>query len=65
MVSTINVDDGINGRGGRAAASLTMLTIDFNDGIDGKGSGERVAALLTMLSICCIDDGINEDTCCI
>jgi hypothetical protein len=65
MVSTIDVDDGIDIRGGRAAAWLTMLTIDFDDGVDGKGGGGRVAALLTILSICCIDDGINEDTFCI
>ncbi len=65
MVSTINVNDGIDGRGGRAAAWLTMLTIDFDDGVDGKGGGGHVAALLTMSLICCIDDGINKDLCCI
>ncbi len=65
MVSTIDVDDGVDGRGGRAVAWLTMSTIDFDDGVDGKGSGGRVAALLTMSSICFIDDGINEDLCCI
>jgi hypothetical protein len=61
MVLTIDVDDGVNGRGGRAAAWLTMSTIDFDDGVDGKGGGGRVAALLTMLLICCIDNGINKD----
>ena len=65
LVLMINVDDGIDGRGGCAAAWLTMSTIDFNDGIDGKGGGRRVAALLTMLLICCIDDGINKDLYCI
>ncbi len=65
MVSTINVDDGVDGRGGRAAAWLTMSTINFDDGVDGKGGGGHVAALLTMSSICCIDNGINEDLCCI
>jgi hypothetical protein len=65
MVSTINVDNGVDGRGGRAAAWLMMSTIDFDDGVDGKGGGGRVAALLTMSSICCIDDGINKDLCCI
>ncbi len=65
MVSTIDVDDGVDGRGRRAAAWLTMSTIDFDDGVDGKGGGGHVAALLTMSSICCIDDGINEDLCCI
>jgi hypothetical protein len=65
MVSTIDVDDGVNGRGRRAAAWLTMSTIDFDNGVNGKGGGGCVAALLTMLSICCIDDGINKDLCCI
>ncbi len=65
MVSTIDVDDGVNGRGGRTAAWLTMLTIDIDNGVAGKGGGGRVAALLTMLSICCIDHGINKDLCCI
>ncbi len=65
MVLTIDVDNGIDGRGGRAAAWLTMSTIDFNDGVDGKGGGGHVAALLTMLSICCINNGIKEDLCCI
>ena len=65
MVSTINVDDGVDGRGGRAAAWLTMSTINFDDGVDGKGGGGHVAALLTMSLICCIDDGINKDLCCI
>ncbi len=61
MVSTIDVNDGVDGRGGRVAAWLTMSMIDFDDGVDGKGGGGRVAALLTMSSICCINDGINED----
>ncbi len=65
LVSTINVDDGVNGRGGRTAAWLMMSTIDFDNGVDGKGGGGCVAALLTMSLICCINDGINEDTCCI
>ena len=65
MVSTIDVDDGVDGRGGRAAAWLTMSTIDFDNGVDGKGGGGRVVALLTMSLICCINDGINEDLCCI
>ena len=65
MVLTIDVNDDVDGRGGRAAAWLTMSTIDFNDGVDGKGVGGRVAALLTMSPICCFDDGINEDLCCI
>ncbi len=64
-MSTIDVNNGVDGRDGRAAAWLTMSTIDVDDGIDGKGGGGRVAALLTMLSTCCIDDGINEDLCCI
>ncbi len=61
MVSTIDVNDGVDGRGGCAAAWLAMLTINFDNGVDGKGGGGRVAALLTMSTICCIDDGINED----
>ncbi len=65
MVSTIDVNDGVDGRGRRAAAWLRMSPINFNDGVDGKGVGGRVAALLTMSSICCINDGINEDLCCI
>ncbi len=65
MVSMINVDDGVDGRGGGAAALLTMSMIDFDSGVDGIGGGGRVAALLTMSSICCINDGINEDLCCI
>jgi hypothetical protein len=65
MVLTIDVNDGIDGRGGCAAAWLTMPTIYFDDGVDGKGGGGRVAALLTMSLICCIDNGINEDLCCI
>jgi hypothetical protein len=65
MLSTINVDDGVDGRGGRAAAWLTMLMINFDNGVDGKGGGGRVAALLMMSLICCINDGINEDSCCI
>ncbi len=65
MVSTIDVDDVVDGRGGRAAAWLTMSTIDFDDGIDGKGGGGHVAALLMMSLICCINDGINKDLCCI
>jgi hypothetical protein len=65
MVSTIDVDNGIDGRGGCTAAWLMMSMINFNNGVDGKGGGGRVAALLTMSSICCIDDGINEDLCCI
>ncbi len=65
MVSTIDVDDCVDGRGGRAAAWLTMSTINFDDGVDGKGGGEHVAALLTMSLICCINDGINEDLCCV
>jgi hypothetical protein len=65
MVLTIDVDYGINGRGGCAAAWLMMLTIDFDNGVDGKGGGRHVAALLTMSSICCINDGINKDLCCI
>ncbi len=65
LVSTIDVNNGVEGRGGRAAAWLTMSTINVNDGVDGKGGGGRVAALLTMSSICCINDGINEDLCCI
>ncbi len=65
MVSTIDVDDGVDGRCGRVAAWLTMSTINFDDGVDGKGSGRCVAALLTMSSICCINNGINEDLCCI
>ncbi len=65
MVLTIDVNDGVDGRGGRAAAWLTMLTINFDDGVDGKGGGGRVAALLTMSSICCINDGNNKDLCCI
>ena len=52
MVLTIDVDDGVDGRGGCAAAWLT-------------GGGGRVAALLTMSLICCINDGINKDLCCI
>ncbi len=65
LVLMIDVDNGVDGRGGRGAAWLTMLMIDVDDGIDGKGGGGRVAALLTMSSICCINDGINEDLCCI
>ncbi len=65
MVLTIDVNNGVDGRGGRAAAWLTMSTINFDNGVDGKGGGGRVAALLRMLSICCINDGINKDTCCI
>ncbi len=65
LVLTINVNDGIDGRGGRVAAWLTMSTIDVDDGVNGKGGGGRVAALLMMSSICCINDGINEDLCCI
>ncbi len=65
LVWTIDVNDGVNGRGGRAAAWLTMSTIDVDDGVHGKGGGGRVAALLTMSLFCCIDDGINEDLCCI
>jgi hypothetical protein len=65
MVSTIDVNDGVDGRGGRAAAWLTMLTIDFDDGVKGKGGGGHVAALLTMPLICCINNGINKDLCCI
>ncbi len=60
MVSMIDVDDGVDGRGGCVAAWLMML-IDFDNGVDGKGGGGRVAALLTMSLICCIDDGINKD----
>ncbi len=65
LVLMINVDDGIDGRGGCAAAWLTMLTINVNNGINGKDSGGRVAALLTMSLICCIDNGINKDLYCI
>ena len=65
LVSMIDVDNGVDGRGRRAAAWLTMLTIDVNDGVDGKGGGGCVAALLMMSLICCINDGINEDLCCI
>ncbi len=65
MVLMIDVDDGVDGRGGCAAAWLTISTIDFDDGINGKGGGGHVAALLTMSLICCIKDGINEDLCCI
>jgi hypothetical protein len=65
MVSTIDVNDGVNGRGGCAAAWLMMLTINFDDCVDGKGGGGRVAALLTMSAISCINDGINKDLCCI
>jgi hypothetical protein len=65
MVLTIDVNDGVDGRSRRAAAWLTMSTIDFNNGVDGKGGDERVAALLTMSLICCINDGINKDLCCI
>ncbi len=65
LVLTIDVDDGVDGRGRRAAAWLTMLTISVDDGVNGKGGGGRVAALLTMSLICCIDDGINKDLCCI
>ncbi len=46
MMSIIDVDDGVNGRGGRPAALLTMLTIDVDDGINGGGG--RAVALLTM-----------------
>jgi hypothetical protein len=65
MVSTIDVNNGVDGRGGCAAAWLTMSTIDFDNGVNGKGGGGRVAALLMMLSICCINNGINKDMCCI
>ncbi len=65
LVSTIDFDDGVDGRGGGSTAWLTMLMINVNNGVDGKGGGGRVAALLTMSSICCIDDGINKDLCCI
>jgi hypothetical protein len=65
MVSTIDVDDGVDGRGGRAAVWLMMSTIDFDNGVDGKGGGGRVAALFTMSLICCINNGINKDLCCI
>jgi hypothetical protein len=65
LVLTIDVDDGVDGRGRCTAAWLTMSTMDVNDGVNGKGNGGRVAALLTMSSICCIYDGINEDLCCI
>ncbi len=65
LVSTIDVDNGVDGRGGRAAAWLTMSTIDVDDGVDGKGGGGCMSALLMMSLICCIDNGINEDLCCI
>jgi hypothetical protein len=42
-----------------------MSTINFDNGVDGEGGGGHVAALLMMSLICCIDNGINEDLCCI
>jgi hypothetical protein len=45
-MSTIDVDDGVNGRGRRMVALLMMSTINVDDGIDGGGG--HAAALSTM-----------------
>ncbi len=51
---------------GQTRGSLVdNVDIDVDDGVDGKGGGGRVAALLMMSLICCINNGINEDLCCI
>ncbi len=70
MTSTINVDDGVDGKSacGCVAAVLLMSstsTFDVDDGVNNKSGGSCVAALLLMLLMWCIDDGVNVDLGCI
>ncbi len=70
MTSTIDVDDGVNGKsacGCVAAVSLMSSTsmIDVDDGVNNKSGGGRDAALLLILLMWCINDGENVDLGCI
>ncbi len=70
MTSTIDVDDGVDGKsacGCVAAASLmsSTSTFDVDDGVNNKSGGGCIAALLLMSLMWCTDDGVNVDLGCI
>ncbi len=70
MTSTIDVDDGVDGKsacGCVAAVSLMSSTSTFNvdDGVNNKSGGGRVTALLLMSFMWCINDGVNVNLGCI
>jgi hypothetical protein len=70
LTSTIDVDDGVDGKsagGCVAAVSLMSSTspIYVDDGVNNKSGGGRDAALLLILLMWCIDDCEIVDLGCI